>query len=147
MPESQNDARRQFVLMSLAASTAIVTSAGAIEENGTDSTPSAPVISTYLVIYRPGEAWKPGAPIGELPLREHGRYMLDLYKRGAMRFAGPFADDSGAAVMIEAESDEAARAVVEADPAVASKIFLYEMHRWSLVPWAEIAERHNSPPK
>lgn len=145
MPDSHSGDRRRFILMSLSASTAIATSAGATEIKREGGTTSASAKSTYLVLYRPGEAWKSGTPIGELPLREHGRYMLDLYQRGAMRFAGPFADDSGAAVMIEAEDDEAARALVEADPAVASKIFHFEVHRWSLVPWAEIEKRHVTP--
>ena len=53
---------------------------------------------SYLCVYRPGPRWLPGKPLAEQPLREHGRYMLDLYKRGVMRMAGRFADGSGGAI-------------------------------------------------
>jgi uncharacterized protein YciI len=91
--------------------------------------------STYLVVYRPGPAWIPGKPVKEQPLKEHGKYMLSLYKNGILKIAGPFTDDAGGAVMFEAENDEEANAIVAADPAVASKIFLSELHPWGLVEW------------
>jgi len=43
---------------------------------------------SYLCVYRPGPRWLPGKPLAEQPLREHGRYMLDLYKRGASKNLG-----------------------------------------------------------
>lgn len=94
--------------------------------------------STYLVVYRPGPAWLPGMPLAEQPLREHGRYILSLYVKGSLKSAGPFLDDSGGAAVFEAASEEEARAVVAADPAVVSGVFLGELHPWRLVDW----ERH-----
>jgi uncharacterized protein len=91
--------------------------------------------STYLVIYRPGPAWIPGKPVAAQPLKEHGRYMLSLYKNGTLKFAGPFTDNAGGAVVFEAENEDEAKAVVAADPAVTSKIFLSELHPWGLVDW------------
>jgi uncharacterized protein YciI len=91
--------------------------------------------STYLVIYRPGPAWIPGKPVKEQPLKEHGKYMLSLYKNGVLKFAGPFTDNTGGAVVFEAENGDEAKAVVEADPAVASKIFLFDLRPWGLVDW------------
>lgn len=146
MNQVPRDDRRQFIRMSLAAAgMAAAAGAGAAEDSVTDS-PSkpAPARSAYLVIYRPGPSWQRGALIRELPLRDHGRYMLELYRQGALRFAGPFADDSGGAVMLEVENDAAARALVEADPAVTSRIFRFQLHRWTLAPWAEIAQRQSS---
>jgi hypothetical protein len=52
--------------------------------------------ATYLVVYRPGPSWVAGKPLAEQPLKEHGRYMLELYGKGTLKFAGPFLDDSGA---------------------------------------------------
>ncbi|GAB3643373.1 YciI family protein [Spirosoma arcticum] len=57
---------------------------------------------TFLVIYRPGLAWKTGQPASAQPPPEHGRYLLDLYKQGYLRSAGPFSDDMGAALVLEA---------------------------------------------
>jgi uncharacterized protein len=93
--------------------------------------------STYLVIYRPGPAWIPGKPVTEQPLKEHGKYMLSLYKNGILKFAGPFTDNAGGAVVFDAENEDAAKAVVAADPGVKSKIFLPELHPWGLVDWEQ----------
>jgi uncharacterized protein YciI len=71
----------------------------------------------------------------EQPLLEHGRYMLSLYRRGVLKLAGPFSGNAGGAVVFEAQNDREANAVVAADPAVTSHIFLYELHPWELVRW------------
>ena len=92
----------------------------------------------FLVVYRPGPNWVPGRPTSEQPLKEHGKYMLDLFIAGAMKFAGPFAEDAGGAAVIEAECEADARALATGDPAVQSRIFTHEIHRWDLVDW----ERH-----
>ncbi len=93
---------------------------------------------TYLVVYRPGPAWLPGKPIAEQPLKDHGRYILSLYVKGSLKSAGPFSDNAGGAAAFEAADDYEARAVVDADPAVVSGVFLAELHPWGLVDW----ERH-----
>lgn len=91
--------------------------------------------TTYLLLYRPGPAWVPGKPVTEQPLKEHGKYMLGLYINGTLRFAGPLLDDTGGAVVFEAENNDEAKAIVAADPAVASHVFLPELHPWKLVDW------------
>jgi uncharacterized protein YciI len=96
---------------------------------------------SYLCVYRPGPRWLPGKPLAEQPLREHGRYMLDLYKRGVMRMAGRFADGSGGAMLFGADSDTSAAAIVETDPAVVAGTFVYELRQWAFVDWAALAKR------
>jgi uncharacterized protein YciI len=98
---------------------------------------SAPM---YLVIYRAGPAWKAGVAEGE-QLRDHGRHMFGLHIKKALKMAGPFSDTTGGAAVLEAESQAAAQALVDADPAVAAKIFVAEVHSWSHVNWDEIAKR------
>jgi uncharacterized protein YciI len=95
----------------------------------------------FLVIYRAGPAWPAGKTLAELPLRDHGGYMLDLYMRGLMRMAGGFDDNSGGAVVLNVSSIESARAIADADPAVTSGLFVYELRPWRLVAWDEIAAR------
>ena len=101
--------------------------------------------SSFLVIYRAGPAWPKGKTLAELPLREHGRYMLSLYKRGAMRMAGGFSDDSGGAAVLNVSSIESAKAIADADPAVTSGLFVYELRPWRLVAWDEVAARQAAP--
>jgi len=91
--------------------------------------------TTFLVIYRPGPAWVPGKPVMAQPPKEHGTYLIGLFAKGTMKLAGPFTDDSGGAVVLEAASQAEATAIVKADPAVQKAIFRYEIHPWRLVPW------------
>ena len=91
--------------------------------------------TTYLVVYRPGPSWIAGKPLSEQPLKEHGRYMIELYGKGTLRFAGPFLDDSGGAMVFEAASEADAKAIVAADPAVANGIMLADVRPWRLVDW------------
>lgn len=58
--------------------------------NGSAQGPAAGTKTTYLVVYRPGPGWITGKPITEQPLKGHGRYMLSLYTKGALKSAGPF---------------------------------------------------------
>ena len=96
---------------------------------------------TYLVIYRPGPAWLEGKSVFEQPLKEHGKYMLNLYIKGSMKLAGPLTDNAGGAALLVVGQESEAKAIVAEDPAVKSGIFLYEMHPWKLQPWDEFAKK------
>jgi uncharacterized protein YciI len=104
-------------------------------------TTAATAKTTFLVIYRPGPAWAPGKPIKEQPPKEHGKYLLDLFAKGSMKFAGPFMDNAGGAVVLEAANETEATALVKSDPAVQKGIFLYELHPWELVPWQKYLKK------
>jgi uncharacterized protein len=123
--------RRQFVLAGLSAALAGSSGAEAAQ-------PDAP---SYLCVYRPGAKWLPGKPLSEQPLHEHGRYMLDLYRRGIMRLAGRFADGSGGAMLFGADDDASAQAIVAADPAVVAQTFTYELRQWAFVDWAALVNK------
>jgi uncharacterized protein YciI len=132
--------RRQFVQLGLAGLGAALASGSAVAQEA-NTQPS------YLVIFRPGPRWLPGKPLEEQPLREHGRYMLDLYKRGVMRLAGRFADGSGGAMLIGADDDASAQAIVAVDPAVRAGTFTYELRQWAFVDWASLAKRAPAQPE
>lgn len=101
----------------------------------------------YLVVYSAGPAWKPGTLLRELPLRDHGRFMLSLHQRSLLRLAGAFADGSGGAAVFEADNDDEARALIDRDPAVTARLFTYSLRRWALVDWEKAAAlRQNSSP-
>ena len=101
---------------------------------------AAPKKKTYLVVFKPGPAWLPGRPVTEQPMKEHGPYMLSLYTKGVMKFAGPFTDGTGGAYVFEAASEEEAAAIVAADPAVIDKVMVPERHPWYLVDWKKRAQ-------
>src|SRR6266478_2353310 len=97
--------------------------------------------STFLVIYRPGPSWLQGKTLSEQPLKEHGKYMLSLYAKGSLKFAGPFTDDAGGAVVLEVAGDDEARTIVAEDPAVKSGVFTHEIHPWALVQWDKYVKK------
>lgn len=135
-----NNSRREFVssavlLMGATMTARAETSSGQTKPHGTDAR------AGYLITYSAGPAFLAGKPLSEQPLKEHGRYMLDLHKRGVLRMAGGFGDDSGGAAFVDAANLEAAREIAQADPAVQSKVFIYRVQQWNLVPWQQIAER------
>ncbi|SRR6266700_1558 len=101
----------------------------------------------YLLVYRPGPGWIAGKSLAEQPLKEHGQYMLNLYSKGTTKFAGPFLDDAGGAMVFEAENENDAKAIVAADPAVRSGIFIAELHPWGLVDWDQYVKKPAPPTK
>ena len=96
---------------------------------------------TFLLIYRPGPAWPPGKPVSELPLKEHGSYMLRLFAKGSVKLAGPLTDNAGGAVVLEVADEAEARAIVADDPAVKAGIFTHELHPWAPVPWEKYLKK------
>jgi uncharacterized protein YciI len=136
MNEDLGADRRQFVQLGLAGLGAALATGRVVAQDAKPTQPS------YLCIYRPGPKWLQGKPLAEQPLREHGRYMLDLYRRGIMRMAGKFADGSGGAMLFGAADDASAQAIVAADPAVAAQTFSYELRQWACVDWATLAKRN-----
>lgn len=99
----------------------------------------------FLIIYRPGPAWKAGIPASVQPPPEHGRYLLDLYKQGYLRSAGPFDDDTGAALVLEAFDEDQTKALVNADPAIVQAVFTAEIHPWALIPWERYLNQSTAP--
>lgn len=132
----QNDRRdrRQFVQMGLAG-------LGVLASNGATAQTAQPAQPSFLCVYSPGANWLPGKPLQEQPLKEHGRYMLELYRRGVMRLAGRFVDGSGGAMLFGADDEASARSIVAADPAVVAQTFTYELRQWAFVDWEALAKR------
>lgn len=108
---------------------------------GNTASAAEPEAVFYLVVYRPGPAWPQGAPLSKLDLKAHGRYMVDLYARGVLDRAGGFTNDSGGAMVLRVPDEAAARAIVAADPAVTSTLFLSEVYPWRQVNWQRHLDR------
>lgn len=101
--------------------------------------------ATFLLIYRPGPAWPQGKPVSELPLKAHGNYMLRLFAKGSVKFAGPLTDNAGGAVVLEVADESEARAIVSDDPAVKAGIFVPELHPWAPVQWEKFLKKQPEP--
>ena len=70
-----------------------------------------------LVFQRHGSQWNPALPVREQAYwDDHARFVDELFDAGKIILAGPFADGSGALVVMAVESVEAARAIFREDP-------------------------------
>jgi uncharacterized protein len=97
----------------------------------TPSDGTASVQQLFLFQYSRGPAWRDGAPMREQGLGPHGAYMRQLQEQGRLFAGGGYAsDDGGMAIVMCANIDEA-RAVLAADPAITSGIFVAELRQWT----------------
>lgn len=91
---------------------------------------AAGAMQIFLFIYRPGPSWRAGVPLREQGLAPHAAYMQQLQDRGRLFAGGGFAsDDGGMAVVLAADQAEA-EAMLAADPAMVSGIFLADLKHW-----------------
>ncbi len=95
----------------------------------------------FCVLYRQGAEWIPRKPVREQPLTEHLAYMRDLQNRGTLALGGPFKDDAGGMIVLEADSLRSAVEISEKDPAVQAKILSCEVHPWHPAATGHIEDR------
>ena len=84
----------------------------------------------YLIQYSAGPAWRAGAPMQDQALGPHVAYMRQLQAEGALFAAGPFLDAEGGMAIVLAGDDAAARAILEADPAIETGVFTAVLRSW-----------------
>jgi hypothetical protein len=101
--------------------------------------------SLFVVLYRPGPAWRAGRPMSEQGLLPHGLYYRGLLNDGRLFAGGGFTSSEGGMAILKVADMEAARAIVEADPAVTSGIFVAQLEQWR--PRFQVAEPLPSPPQ
>jgi hypothetical protein len=61
----------------------------------------------------------------------HRQYLAGVQERGQLAASGPFADGSGALIVYEVETAEAAEALLKGDPFHVAGV----MARWQIRPW------------
>ena len=91
-------------------------------------------VKTFLVMRSPGRRWVAGLGPRSQPLwDEHASFMDDLFERGIVVLAGPFADHSGAVLVCEAADAADVHAALLPDPWVANDIQdVGEIREWTL---------------
>lgn len=120
--------RMLFLSLALVAITACATAAQ------TTQTPAqvapAPQTQLFLFVYSPGPAWRAGVPMAQQDMRPHGGYMRQLLEQGTLVAGGGFTDRDGGMAIVRAADMEAARALLAADPAIASGVFVADCMAW-----------------
>jgi uncharacterized protein YciI len=100
--------------------------------------PAPEVPGKFVVVRSHDEAWNPRREMREQPAwDEHARFMNDLASEGFIVLGGPVGDGAKTLLIIEAESAEAIRQRLAADPWSAMKLLKIE----SIEPWNVLLAR------
>jgi predicted enzyme related to lactoylglutathione lyase/uncharacterized protein YciI len=91
-------------------------------------------VATFLVVRRrSGPAWDPARPMEEqTDWDAHAAYMDDLADKGLFVLAGPLADEVRVAFAVEAESEEAVRETLAADPWHETHLLIDSIEPWTI---------------
>ncbi len=84
----------------------------------------------FLFQYSPGPAWREGVPMREQGLGPHGAYMRQLQDEGRLFAGGGYASGDGGMAIVMCGNIDEARAILAADPAITSGIFVAELRHW-----------------
>ncbi len=87
----------------------------------------------FALCYRPGPSWLRGKSVFEQPLDAHRSYMQSLLDAGTVVLGGPYRDDTGGLVAVDAQSREAALEILAGDPAIEAGVMVGEVHPWLIV--------------
>jgi uncharacterized protein len=85
----------------------------------------------FLFLYRPGPAWRAGRPMREQDLRDHAAYHARLLREGRGFAGGGYVGENGGLAIVRAASLDEARAMLAADPAIQSGVFVAELRQWA----------------
>lgn len=78
----------------------------------------------FVILLRPGPAWRVGKPVIEQDLDDHRAYFGSLDARGQVALAGPFLDlEAGGMIVLRAANVADAAHLMNDDPAVVSGVF------------------------
>jgi uncharacterized protein YciI len=125
MSQVETSTRR---LLLAAAFTAPALGACATAAAQTDAAPAGRQL--FLFQYAPGPAWRAGVPMREQGLGPHAAYMGQLQSEGRLFAGGGYASDDGGMAIVMAASEDQARAMLAADPAIVSGIFVAQLRHW-----------------
>lgn len=87
----------------------------------------------FVIDYRRGPAWVAHRSVFEQPLQAHLDYMRSLQGQGTLLLGGPFLDDTGGLIVVQAEDAAQAEALMRADPAIRDGVMVAETHPWKLL--------------
>ena len=86
----------------------------------------------FSIRYLQGENYDSTKSIYEQDLLEHSKYMYKLSKQGKILLAGPFTDNTGSEIIMEADDEKEVLEIIEKDPAIQKSIFSFEIKIWDI---------------
>lgn len=91
----------------------------------------APPRQLFVIDYSPGPAWRSGRPMREQDLRAHGAYYAQLLRDGRAFAGGGYVGEDGGLAIIRAADMAEAQAILAADPAIVSGVFVARLRQWA----------------
>lgn len=90
--------------------------------------------NTFMIRWAHGPAWVSGKTVRQQPYwDQHAVFMDALFERGMVVLGGPFADETGSLLIVEAESEREVTDIIAVDPFVVHDIFvLHDLKQWML---------------
>ena len=85
----------------------------------------------FLILFRPGPAWRAGVPMRQQDLRAHGAYHDRLVRVGRSVAGGGYVGEDGGLAIIRAANRAEAEAMLAADPAIINGVFAAELRQWA----------------
>ena len=113
----QTHSRKQGLLAVVIVALSATAAVTAQEKPGSQVSPREPQ-RQFVILLKHGPNWIPGKSVSEQPLLKHGRYLQELMDKGALQLAGPFLDDSGGFILLNAANESEARRIIAHDPGV-----------------------------
>jgi uncharacterized protein YciI len=87
----------------------------------------------FVVLRRRGPDWDPALPVEDQSTwTAHAEFMDGLVESGFVVLGGPLADEQRVVLVVEAESEEAARATLAADPWSGTHLVVDTVDRWTI---------------
>src|SRR5690349_10014501 len=95
---------------------------------------TVPGMNTFhVVLTRTGPEWLSGKPMEEQSdWAEHAAFMDDLTEKGFIVLGGPLSDEVRVVHVVEAESEDAVRATLAADPWSGSHLVIDSVDPWTI---------------
>ena len=89
---------------------------------------------TFAVTFAHGPGWDATRPVRQQDCwDEHAAFIDSLFDDGFIRIAGPFPDDAGSLIIVEADSTDEMRQTFAADPWAPRGILLLDrVRRWQI---------------
>jgi uncharacterized protein YciI len=88
----------------------------------------------FVLLHRPGPTWDANLPYPQQPgVEDHVAYMKTCFEQGRILMGGPFADDSGGMMLLEAGDLQEATNIARADPKVRDGLLVVQVHPWRVV--------------
>src|SRR3954447_21523580 len=86
------------------------------------------MMKKYVALIGHGPRWLPGKSVYEQgkPVEDHLVAMRNQYDAGILQLGGPF-DHGGGIAVLDVGDEGAARAVMDADPAVRAGVMVYDL--------------------